>query len=558
MSEKRRIARNAVWNIIGIVLQTAVAFLLAPFLIHRLGETTYGLWIVLGSLTSYFGLLDLGVRGTVGRYIAFHQARNNQSGINETLSSALAILCVVGALAFIGIMITQVFFFRLFEVPIWQQGEVRVALLLVGCQLGLAFVANAFDATLWGFQRFDILNVIDVPSAAARAVLTFWLISRGGSLIELAAVTLLVTVAAGVVKVLMSFRENPSLRLHIAHVKRPAIREIFGYGVWNCATTVTRLAQAQMTPLLIGSLLGVGLVTPYSIANRLTTLIAAVLAAATGVLTPLATALHAQQHRERQRSLFLVGGKFSLALTLFMVTPLVLLSKPLVTLWVGPSLLVAVPALVVLALGEVLPNSQSVTNGMILAKARHRMLAYLGVAELASTAVLTIVLLKLFGLIGACYALAISATLFRGVAQLIQGCRLGGVSVSQYVKEAILSPLACAAVPAVLLAALLIWEGTPVSWSQLIFFAGGYTAVYACACLFLVGIEQIRNCVREVVRGFGWKLIPSTVAPIINSGNPQVVEANWGRNAAETRDYERFSNHVAAPKSNSHERTFHL
>ncbi len=500
MSEKKRIARNAAWNIIGIVCETATAFFLAPFLIHRLGEATYGLWIVLGSLTSYFGLLDLGVRGTVGRFIAYHQAREDQTAANEMLSSALAILCAVGVLAFLGVAAAQFFFFQLFEVPLAQHQEVRIALLLVGCQLGLFLVSNAFDATLWGLQRFDILNLIDVPAAVIRAALTFWLVGRGGSLITLALITLGVMAAVGSAKALMSFRENPCLRLRLTYVKRSAIREILGYGLWNCTTTVTRLARVQMIPLLIGSLLGVGLVTPYAIANRLTTLVASILAAATGVLTPLAAALHAREHHARQRSLFLIGGKFSLALTLFLVTPLVLLGEPLVTLWVGPSLLAAAPALTILALGEILPNSQSVTNGMILAKARHRVLAYLGAAELILTVVLTLVFLRFFGLIGACYALALSATLFRGVALIVQGCRLEGISLRQYVMESLLAPLACTALAVVFLAALLNGIGPPVSWFQLSLYLAGYSVVYACSCVVFMGGEHLRVWSREVMQ----------------------------------------------------------
>ena len=38
-------------------------FVTTPFLVRRLGDTNYGLWIVIASFTSYFGMLDLGVAG---------------------------------------------------------------------------------------------------------------------------------------------------------------------------------------------------------------------------------------------------------------------------------------------------------------------------------------------------------------------------------------------------------------------------------------------------------------------------------------------------------------
>ena len=38
-----------------------VGFVVTPFLVQRLGQSTYGLWIVISSLTGYFAVLDLGI-----------------------------------------------------------------------------------------------------------------------------------------------------------------------------------------------------------------------------------------------------------------------------------------------------------------------------------------------------------------------------------------------------------------------------------------------------------------------------------------------------------------
>ncbi len=38
-----------------------VAFFLTPFVVNSLGSTAYGIWVLLMSLTGYYGLLDLGV-----------------------------------------------------------------------------------------------------------------------------------------------------------------------------------------------------------------------------------------------------------------------------------------------------------------------------------------------------------------------------------------------------------------------------------------------------------------------------------------------------------------
>jgi O-antigen/teichoic acid export membrane protein len=200
MSFQRSLARNVIWNWAGMVALMLAGFLVAPFLVHRLGETVYGLWILIASLTSYFGLFDLGVRGSVGRYIAFHRARDDRVRVNATLSTALTILCGTALAVLAGTFALSWLFFRIFDVPAAEVDETRLALLVVGVNLALTFPLNVFDATLWAFQRFDLLNAIDIPAVILRTALTFYFIGTGHGLVTLALVTLLTTVAGSLVK----------------------------------------------------------------------------------------------------------------------------------------------------------------------------------------------------------------------------------------------------------------------------------------------------------------------------------------------------------------------
>ncbi len=492
MSDKPRVVRNTLWNCAGIIVETLTGFAIAPFLIHRLGDTGYGLWIVLGSLTSYFGLLDLGVRGSVGRYIAYYRARGDSERLSRTLSTAVFLLLGVGTLAALGVLALVPAFPHIFEVPADRIPEVSLALALVGLNLGLWLIANAFDATLWGCQRFDLLNKVDIPATLLRAGLTFYAVGQGGNLVALALVTIAVTLFSGTIKAVLSFRVARGLRLSPMLFGREAAREVLGYGFWNFCSSIAKITRAQLSPLLIGSLLAVALITPFSVAGRLINYVAMGLAAVTGVLTPLATALHAHDRTDRQSQLFIHGGKYCFAFSLFLTTALAFLGGPLIGLWLGEGLLHAAPLLLILVLGELLPNSQYVTNGIILAAARHRALAWLSLIEVAAVATLTVLLLEPMGLTGACLAVAIPAVIFRGVAQIIQGCRVVNVSLWQYVRTALLPPLACAAVPAAALAAAVAWH-RPRTWLELALYGACYGLLYLVCNAPLVGLGTLRR-----------------------------------------------------------------
>src|SRR5262249_21995585 len=157
----RFLFRNAVWNGLGTASIALTGFFTAPYLIHALGETTYGLWIILGSLAGYFYLLDFGLRGAVGYFVAYYRGKNDPAGVSRVVCTALVMLGLAGILAFVGIACIAPFMDLVYTFPADQAADVHHALVVVGATLAVSLVSNAFDAVLWGFQRFDLLNAVD-------------------------------------------------------------------------------------------------------------------------------------------------------------------------------------------------------------------------------------------------------------------------------------------------------------------------------------------------------------------------------------------------------------
>ena len=499
MSPRRSVLGNAAWNWAGMAVNMAAGFATAPFLVRRLGETNYGLWIVLASFTSYFGMLDLGVRGAVGRQVAYRRAQGDRAGVNATLSTALAILGAAGLLALLGSVGASLAVTRLFEIPPDQVGAARLSLLLIGVNLALWLPLNVFDATLWAYQRFDLLNIIDVAAVAVRTALTFALIGRGHGIVTLAWLNLITLAGAQAAKGAVSVWLDPTLRATLGGVGRAAARDLMGYGVWYFLISASRTLTTQASPLVIGARLGIGLVTPFSLATRLVGYAGALIVAGSGVLTPVATAMHAEGGVDRQRRLMVQGGRCCLSLSLYFVGLFALLGRPLIAAWMGPTLAASsAPLLAILALGEALPMSQWITHGLILGMGRHRPLALANLAECVAAVALAFGLAGPFGLAGVCVAFAVPATLARGVFQLAYGCKLLGLSAGGYCRSVLPAGLGVALLPS-----LMLWVATtlapPRSDGGLLLHGSAYTALFGLAALrVLVGPGRIAGLRRRL------------------------------------------------------------
>jgi O-antigen/teichoic acid export membrane protein len=488
---RRLLASNMAWNWGYTLVEAVTAFLLAPVLVRYLGEHVYGLWILLGSVAVYMGLLDLGVRGSVGRYVAFHRAQGDRLAVAATfrsglwVSTAAALMVVAVALGLEQALAAMI------NITPETATQLRPAFWLVVANLALSLPLSLFEAVLWGAQRFDRLSQIGIPLALLRLFVGYEVVVQGFGLVGLAAATLCLTLIAGAARALVAARIEPAaFSLRRTQVKG-AFRDLVTYGLPTFVMTVSRMTRLQLVPGIVGWALGPTQVTHYSLSRRLVDYAEAFLVSATGVMTPTFASLEAEGDVGRQQQLFTLGGRLSAAVAFLFLGFVLLLGGPFLTLWLGAPWARHVPLLWVLALGEVLPLTQSVTGCMLLGLARHRRLAALLVAEVVAIALGTALVTRSYGLLGICAVLAIAGALFRGILVLTFGCRVLRLPLRTYLAET-LAPAFLACGLAALGLQALVWLNPPTSWPRFVVSLAAYGFLSVPAVLVLGGPALVR------------------------------------------------------------------
>src|SRR5438034_7416000 len=98
MLKAPRVGRIVVLNWLSLAVSIGVAFFLSPFVVHRLGNVAYGIWTIVNSMIAYMGLLDLGLRGAVTRFVSKHHAREEHLESSRAVSAAFWFRVGVGAI----------------------------------------------------------------------------------------------------------------------------------------------------------------------------------------------------------------------------------------------------------------------------------------------------------------------------------------------------------------------------------------------------------------------------------------------------------------------------
>jgi O-antigen/teichoic acid export membrane protein len=468
-----RLSLNVGLNTLSTLVNALTGFLTLPFLIGQLGVERYGLWVLVVGVTGYFLLLDFGISGAVGRLVAGCRARDDRAGLDAVLSTTFGLLLLVGGVVALATLAVPGLFAWIFDVPPAARADVTRALIIVGFSSALYFPAATFYGYLWGSERFDLHNLVEIPVLVGRTATIFLVMTRDSSLTDLAIAVSAWTIAGYLGRAAMCFRIDPTLRIVPTRWSRAVVHEVFAFGGWFGLLVFIRQTMPQVATFVIGHGLGSTAVTVFTVPRLLAAYSNWFMMSATQALAPRAAALHSGGRHDDQRALYVGGGRWAYALALFFAAGLVVLGAPLLAVWQPHDQQTEYQILVILMAGEILPMSQWMTYNALVGMGRHRRLVGYGIAEIAAILVGSALVMPVHGLVGVAAVVAAAGFLFRGVLQLSYGGRVLGVRAGDYVRQVYL-PVTIAATLPVALTAALVAGVEPDGW----------IGVFACGAAF--------------------------------------------------------------------------
>ena len=463
------------WFALGV--NVLVGIFLSPFILHRLGDDAFGLWILIFSVTGYYGLFDLGIRSSIVRYVAKYSATDEHEELNRLVNTAMLSYTGIGIVAMLITLIATYFVDSIFRVPAEFLVTARWLLFMVGTSVSLGFPVGVFSGILEGLQRFYLLNFVNVTSTLLRAVLIVVALRHGGGLLTVAFITVSLPLLNGLVNAAAVFR-NLRLRLGLQHVSRESLRRIASYSGTTFLIIVAGRLRFKTDALVIGTFVSAAAITYFTIGSRLVDYASELVSSLAQIFVPMSSQSHATGDLDGLRKIFVVGNR-ACAFIIFPITAvLTVLGKSVIEAWVGPKYVAtSYPVMLVLLYPMTLMLAQSASGRTLWGMAKHRTWAWVVLAEGAANLVLSIALVRPYGIMGDAIGTAIPLTCSMIFFLPHHLCRLLEIKLWTYLYRAFVFPLALC-VP--LVASLLLMQRwfVPHRLSQLLLQLGIAGLVY--------------------------------------------------------------------------------
>lgn len=316
-------------------LVTVVGLWLTPFLLGRIGQHDYGLWLITTQILGYLMLLDLGVVALAPRETAFATGRALGGAADGEVADTLA--------RFRRVVRWQVLPTSLVAAAAWwfvvaAWPELRWPLGVILAAFVLAFPVRLYNAALQGLQDLAFLGKVQLAAWSAGTAVTIALVLAHAGLEALAAgwvVTQAVSASACGVRIR---RRHPRAWTPVLpRVTWDEVRGLFGRSGWISLGQVGQVFLNGSDILVLGALLGPAATVPYACTGKLIAVLANHPQLLMQTAAPALAEMRVAAARERLVGVALALMRAMLVISGGVACLVLAMNETFVTWWVGPA-----------------------------------------------------------------------------------------------------------------------------------------------------------------------------------------------------------------------------
>ncbi len=271
----RHLAKNVLWNIIGMLAPLLVAIITIPILINSIGTEKFGVLSIIWMVIGYFSLFDLGLGRTLTKLIAqkLGQQRVTEQDIARLTWTTLALMMVLSIMgALVVYFLTPWLVYDLLKLPSAMQSEVSSAFRFLALSIPLVIMTTAFRGILEAYQYFSWVNIIRLPMGIFTFLGPVLVLPFSHSLEMIVIVLLIGRAVSFLAHVVVCLKLLPVLKGERQFVMS-LVPYLLSFGGWMSVTNVIGPLMVYLDRFIIGAVLTMSAVayytTPYEMVTKL-------------------------------------------------------------------------------------------------------------------------------------------------------------------------------------------------------------------------------------------------------------------------------------------------
>lgn len=437
--EKSQIKIGIILNYINLGLGNLIPLFYTPIMLNLLGKSEYGLYKLSSNVTSYLGLISLGIGAAVTRYLIKAQTEEGQEAEEKIFGLFMVIFQIISVLSLVvGIILTL-------NLDIWyadaltseELSRMKILVFLMVLNTAISFSASPYMSVVTAHERFVFLQCMNIITTCVAPIINIVLLYLGYASIGMAASTLILGVLVRIIYVFY-VRRSMHLRARYRDLPTYMLKEILMFSFWIFVGNVVGQLYNATDTVMIGMIpaLATTGVAVYNVGGVFNSMVFSLTTGVSSLLSPKANRMvFGGASEEELTELSIRVGRIQGFIISLLVLGFISFGRPFIHFYVGDGFEDAYWVAVLMMIPNMIPLVQSMCLSIIIAQNKHkfRSLVYLLIAII--NVVGTWFAMKRWGIIGAAAVTAAAMLLGHGIIMNWYYARRTGLFIHQFWKE---------------------------------------------------------------------------------------------------------------------------
>lgn len=401
---------GAILSYLSIFVTILIALLYTPIMIRLLGQSEYGLYSMIGSISAYLSVMDMGLGNAIVRYTARNRARGDKKAESRLNGMFLLLYSIIGLLT---ILIGIIIYNRLDNIfgegltaSELEKGKIMVLILI--SNFALSFPLSIFDSIMLAYERFVVVKIATIVRSLIVPLITLPFLFMGYGSVTMVLITTVVNISCLLFNVYYCFK-HMQINFHFGKIDYQLLREIIGYSFFIFLGIIVDQINWNTGQIILGAVSGTVTVAVFAIAMQFIRLYLQFSTAISSLFLPRVSMMIANHaSNEELTNIMIKVGRVQYIIMAYILNGYILFGYPFIGIWAGTNYMDAYYMVLIIMIPITIPLIQNIGLSILQAKNLQGFRSIILILIAALNVIISIPLAKSYGGIGVALGIGIS------------------------------------------------------------------------------------------------------------------------------------------------------
>lgn len=336
LADNKRIVKNTLLLYLRMFYSLIISLFTARVILQALGFTDYGLYNVVGSVTTMFAFLQSAMGNATNRYIAFGVGKGDAEELKKTFSTCVIVHTIIAILIVILCEAVGLWlFYNKMEIPPDRINACFWVLQFSIATCALGVICVPYDADIIAHEKMGAFAFISILNATLNLGVVYAVkYCPFDKLIFYAAIVFAIQVMNRIIYNVYCHRHFPESKF-ARIVDKAQIKEMFKFAFWNLFGNMAAIVCTPILNVFLNMFFGPIVNAARAIAVNIQNIIRGFIQNFQLAVIPQITTSYAAGELRRMQKLIITSSKFSYFLFFIVALPLTIEARQVLTLWLG-------------------------------------------------------------------------------------------------------------------------------------------------------------------------------------------------------------------------------